>query len=204
MDRIQLLDQYLPPQCAPLIARWIDHFQCEFKISRSRGTKLGDYRPPYAGQGHRISINYDLNPYSFLVTTVHEFAHLLTWNEHKRKAKPHGSEWKANFKRMMRPFFEKEVFPMDIQRAIVQYLENPAAASCSDLRLSRALKAYDASPEHLCLLETLPIGTMFKWKADRVFKIEAKIRKRFRCVEPATGKVYLFNPLVEVEAYITK
>jgi hypothetical protein len=23
-------------------------------------------------------------------------------------------------------------------------------------------------------------------------------------VEPATGKVYLFNPLVEVEAYITK
>jgi predicted SprT family Zn-dependent metalloprotease len=123
---------------------------------------LGDYRPPYAGQGHRISINYDLNSYSFLVTTVHEFAHLLTWNEHKRKAKPHGSEWKANFKRMMRPFFEKEVFPMDIQRAIVQYLENPAAASCSDLRLSRALKAYDASPEHLCLLETLPIGSLFK------------------------------------------
>ena len=77
---------------------------------------MGDYRPPYAGQGHRISINYDLNSYSFLVTTVHEFAHLLTWNEHKRKAKPHGAEWKANFKRMMRPFFEKEVFPISGHR----------------------------------------------------------------------------------------
>jgi hypothetical protein len=35
-----------------------------------------------------------------------------------------------------------------------------------------------------------------------VFKIEAKIRKRFRCVEPATRKVYLFNPLVEVEEVV--
>ena len=54
MDKIKVLEQYLPPQCAPVIARWIDHFQCQFKVSRIRNTKLGDYRPPFAGEGHRI------------------------------------------------------------------------------------------------------------------------------------------------------
>ncbi len=199
MDKIKVLEQYLPPQCAPVIARWIDHFQCQFKVSRTRNTKLGDYRPPFAGEGHRISINYDLNAYAFLVTTVHEFAHLLTWNEHKRKAKPHGAEWKANFKRMMRPFFDKEVFPMDIQRAIVSYLENPAASSCSDLNLSRALKKYDLVQEHLSTVEALPLGSVFKFKDGRIFKKNAKVRKRYQCTEVSSGKLYLFNPLAEVE-----
>lgn len=199
MDKIKVLEQYLPPQSAPLIARWIDHFQCQFKVSRTRNTKLGDYRPPFAGEGHRISINYDLNAYAFLVTTVHEFAHLLTWNEHKRKAKPHGAEWKANFKRMMRPFFDKEVFPMDIQRAIVSYLENPAASSCSDLNLSRALKKYDLVQEHLSTVEELPLGSIFKFKDGRIFKKNSKVRKRYQCTEVSSGKLYLFSPLAEVE-----
>ena len=109
---------YLPPAAAPLIARWIDHFQCEFKVSRNRNSKFGDYRPPHGGKGHRISVNYDLNQYAFLVTTVHEFAHLHTWNGHKHRAKPHGAEWKANFKKMMQPFFEKDIFPFDIKEPL--------------------------------------------------------------------------------------
>ena len=129
----------MPPDAAPVIVRWIDYFQCEFKISRSRSTKHGDYRHPYEGRGHRISVNYNLNTYAFLVTTVHEFAHLLTWNEHKRKAKPHGTEWKANFKKMMRSFFDKNIFPPDVQKVINNYLEYPSAASCSDINLSRVL-----------------------------------------------------------------
>lgn len=201
MDKIKVLANYLPPDSAPTIARWIDHFQCDFKISRARNTKYGDYRPPHAGQGHRISINYDLNPYAFLVTTVHEFAHLLTWNEHQRKAKPHGAEWKANFKRMMRPFFEREIFPADIRQAIVRYLENPAASSCTDHQLFKALKKYDQTPEHLVLLESLPLGSVFKLKDGRVFRKDAKIRKRFRCTELASGRLYLFNPLAEVELF---
>lgn len=199
MDKIKILEQYLPPQSAPLIARWIDHFQCDFKISRTRNTKLGDYRAPFGEQSHRISINYDLNAYAFLVTTVHEFAHLLTWNEHKRKARPHGAEWKANFKRMMRPFFELDIFPADIRQAIVRYLENPAASSCTDHHLFKALKKYDHKPEHLVLVENLPLGTVFRMKDGRAFKKESKVRKRFRCTEIATGRLYLFSPLAEVE-----
>jgi hypothetical protein len=199
VDKIKVLANYLPPASAPLIARWIDHFQCDFKISRARNTKYGDYRPPHAGLGHRISINYDLNPYAFLVTTVHEFAHLLTWNEYKRKAKPHGNEWKANFKRMMRPFFEMDIFPYDVKHAIVQYLENPAASSCADPHLFKTLKQYDCRLEGWVLLESLAMGSVFQIKDGRVFRKESKLRKRFRCTELGTGRLYLFNPLAEVE-----
>ncbi|RZK82169.1 MAG: sprT domain-containing protein, partial [Pedobacter sp.] len=118
VEKVEVLSQYMPLGAAPVIARWIDYFQCEFKISKSRSTKLGDYRHPFNGVGHKISVNNNLNQYSFLVTTVHEFAHLLTWNDHKNKVKPHGEEWKKNFKRMMVPFIDQQVFPEDIQYAI--------------------------------------------------------------------------------------
>lgn len=198
MDNIAVLSKYLPAEAAPLIARWIDHFHCEFKISRNRNSKFGDYRPPFGGRGHRISVNYNLNPFAFLVTTVHEFAHLQTWNEHQRKAKPHGSEWKLNFRKMMQPFFEKNIFPADIQSAVICYLQNPSASSCSDLNLLRTLKKYDAAVEPVYTVESLPLNTVFCLKDQRVFKKESLVRKRYRCTEVNTGRVYLFSPLAEV------
>ena len=199
MDKVKVLEKYLPPDAAPLIGRWIDYFKCEFKISRNRGSKFGDYRSPYGGKGHRISVNYDLNPYAFLVTTVHEFAHLHTWNEHKQKAKPHGTEWKANFKKMMQPFFEKDIFPADVKHAITSYLNNPAASSCSDLNLYRSLRKYDAPKESVLTVEKVPLKALFKIKGGRVFRKEEQLRKRFKCVEIATKRVYLFSPVAEVE-----
>ncbi len=197
MEKVNVLAQYMPAEAAPIIAKWIDYFQCEFKISKTRSTKLGDYRHPYQGRGHRISVNYNLNHYAFLVTTVHEFAHLLTWNEYKNKVKPHGLEWKSNFKRMMLPFFEKQVFPEDIHQAIISYMSNPAASSCSDLHLSRALKKYDHQSDALHV-EQLPLHTYFMIKDGRRFKKGEQIRKRYKCLCIDNQKIYLFNPLAEV------
>lgn len=199
MDKIKILESYLPPNAAPVISKWIDYFQCEFKVSRNRGTKFGDYRSPFGGKGHRISVNFDLNSYAFLVTTVHEFAHLYTFSQHQHKAKPHGAEWKTNFKRMMKPFFELEIFPADIKHVIQNYLDNPAASSCSDLTLFRALKKYDVKEASQMLVEKIPVNGLFRWKDGRVFRREECLRKRYRCVEVSTNKVYLFNPVAEVE-----
>jgi SprT protein len=197
MDKVNLLAQYMPAKAAPMIAKWIDYFQCEFKISKGRNTKLGDYRHPFKDKGHKISVNNNLNPYAFLVTTVHEFAHLLTYNEHKNKVKPHGNEWKLNFKKMMNPFFESQVFPEDIHKSILAYLQNPAASSCSDLQLARTLKKYDA-PANTTRVEELPINTVFILKDGRKFKKGEQIRKRYRCTCLDNGNIYLFNPLAEV------
>lgn len=197
MDKVNLLAQYLPGEAAPVIARWIDYFQCEFKISKTRATKLGDYRHPFRQQGHKISVNNNLNPYAFLVTTVHEFAHLITWNDHQNKVKPHGEEWKTNFKKMMVPFLEKQVFPADLQRAIRTYLDNPSASSCTDLGLARALKIYDRQTAHV-RLEELAGGTLFTIRDGRKFRKGVQLRKRFRCECLSNGQVYLFSPLAEV------
>jgi hypothetical protein len=199
VDKINVLAQYMPTPAAPIIAKWIDYFQCEFKISKSRNTKLGDYRHPFKEKGHKISVNNNLNSYAFLVTTVHEFAHLLTYNEHKNKVKPHGTEWKINFKKMMQPFFEIEVFPVDVQQSIINYLNNPAASSCTDLNLARVLKKYDEQI-HTNRVEELPINTIFTLKDGRRFKKGDKVRKRYKCVCLDNGNVYLFNPLAEVLA----
>jgi len=199
VDKTEILKQYLPEAAAPVIAKWIDYFQCEFKVSRNRGTKFGDYRSPFGGKGHRISVNFDLNSYAFLVTTVHEFAHLYTFNQHRYKAKPHGSEWKSNFKQMMKPFFELEIFPADIKHVIQNYLNNPAASSCSDLTLFRALKKYDVKEASVVLVEKVPANALFRWKDGRVFRRGERLRKRYRCVEVNSNRVYLFNPVAEVE-----
>ncbi|MHA4894271.1 SprT-like domain-containing protein [Pedobacter sp. PWIIR3] len=199
MEKENILAQYMPVGASPVIARWIDYFQCEFKISKTRSTKLGDYRHPHKGIGHKISVNNNLNAYSFLVTTVHEFAHLLTWNDHKNNVKPHGEEWKRNFKKMMVPFLEKKIFPEDVQYAIVNYLNNPTAASCTDLNLSRTLKKYDATANDSAhRLEELPLNATFTIKDGRRFKKGERLRKRFRCTSLDNGNIYLFNPLAEV------
>jgi len=202
VEKVQVLTQYMPPAAAPLIAKWIDYFQCEFKISRNRATKLGDYRHPFKDAGHKISVNNDLNRYAFLVTTVHEFAHLLTWNEYKNKVKPHGQEWKNNFKRMMSPFLEQSVFPEDIHRAILTYLSNPSASSCTDLQLSRALKRYDQA-YNSSRLEEIPLNTVFTIKDGRKFRKGERLRKRYRCLCLDNGNIYLFNPLAEVTLLAT-
>lgn len=192
------LSKYMPAPAAPVISRWINDSKCQFRVSRSRTSKFGDYRPPHGGHGHRISVNHNLNPYAFLITTVHEFAHLKTWNTYKNRVKPHGQEWKACFRQLMQPFLQAAVFPQDIQMAISNYMNNPAASSCSDLNLFRVLQRYDANKDDIQTVEQLPENTVFVLKNGRVFQKKEKIRKRYRCIEVKTQRVYLFSPIAEV------
>ena len=76
-----ILDKYLPEQAVPVIAQWIYKYDFKLKIKKSRSSKYGDYRPPVKGQNHLITINHDLNKYAFLITLVHEIAHLTNFNK---------------------------------------------------------------------------------------------------------------------------
>ena len=146
---------------------------------------------------HQITINHDLNEYAFLITLVHEVAHLCNWDKHKNNVKPHGEEWKKEFKILMSPLLREEIFKPDVIQALRDYMNNPAATTCSDLSLSRVLKKYD-HPKGLVLLETVEDNTIFKIQTGRYFVKGERIRKRFQCRELKTNKVYLFNPLSEV------
>ncbi|NGF55075.1 SprT family zinc-dependent metalloprotease [Parapusillimonas sp. SGNA-6] len=197
-DYSKQLSKYIPEQAAPIISQWINDTGCRFKVTRSRSSKLGDYRAPFRGQTHQITVNHDLNPFAFLITTIHEFAHLKTWNEFKNGVKPHGVEWKRNFKLLIEPFIRLQIFPSDILKAVTTYMDNPAASSCTDLHLYRTLKNYDTKDSSAQHVEDLENNSVFCLKNGRSFQKLEKIRKRYKCIALDSQKIYLFHPLAEV------
>lgn len=195
-----VLRKYIPEPAVERIAVWIVDYDFKLKIKKERSTKLGDYSSPQRGMNHVITVNHNLNQYSFLITLIHEVAHLTTFNKFRNTVSPHGQEWKNEFKILMQPFLAPEVFPIDVLYAIRKYMENPAASSCTDTHLLRTLKLYD-DKEGQVFLEYLPYKSVFLYNGSKVFQKGERIRKRFRCIEISTGTVYLFNPLTEVELF---
>ena len=103
------------------------------------------------------------------------------------------------YRQLLSQFLAQNVFPNDIKTALEQSLHNPAASSCADEQLLRTLRAYDDRPSHLVFVEAVPTGAIFKTHDGKIFGKGEKIRKRFRCEEVKTRKIYLFSPVYEVE-----
>lgn len=197
---LQQLKAYLPEGSFEDVVHYLQHYKVQLTITRERRTVLGDYRNAHAGNQHRISVNGNLNKYAFLITLLHELAHLFTYERFGHKVFAHGNEWKNEYSKVLAQFLLKKIFPADIQKTLLKTLQNPAASSCADTSLLRVLHFYDEKKEGVTLIESLPTNTLFKIKGGRTFRKEEKVRKRFKCVEISTGKIYLFSPVYEVTA----
>jgi SprT protein len=196
----EILKSYLPEESIERIADWILHFNFNLKLTENRSSKLGDYRPAIKNSRPLITINHNLNKYSFLITLVHEIAHLTAFEKHKNgrhRILPHGQEWKEEYKFLMRSFMHEKVFPDDVMVALKKYMNNPAASSCADENLLRVLRNYDTKKSFMLHVEELAQGAHFL-HGKRLFIKGEKIRKRFKCVEFATKREYLFSPLAEI------
>jgi SprT protein len=193
------LQSYLPAGSFDDVAYYLQHYKVHLTITRQRQSILGDYRHAHADKTHRISVNGNLNKYSFLITLLHELAHLFTYEQFGHRVMAHGKEWKNEFSKILAKFLLKKIFPVDIEKALLQTLQNPAASSCGDEKLIRVLNNYDDKKAGIHLVESLPEGSHFKIKGERIFKKGEKIRKRYKCVEVKTGKLYLFSAVYEVE-----
>ncbi|MES2680424.1 MAG: SprT-like domain-containing protein [Bacteroidota bacterium] len=195
-----ILRKYVPEQSVALIAEWIIKYDFKLKIKKERSTRLGDYTSPHNGLNHTITINHNLNRYSFLITLVHEVAHLVTYNQYKNTVNPHGKEWKQNFQILIQPFLTTDIFPLEVFSALRMYMKNPAASSCSDMNLLKTLKLHDEQSD-IIFIEYLPPNALFLYNGSRIFQKGERVRKRFKCREISSGSVYLFNPLTEVEIF---
>ena len=100
---------------------------------------------------------------------------------------------------MLKKFVENKIFPPDIERELLSSLKNPAASSCAEDDLIRVLRKYDTNTNGYRLVEEIPLNSLFKLDDGKVFKKGEKQRKRFKCEEVKTGKMYLFSPVYEVE-----
>ena len=196
---ISALQNFLPPDTYEPVLAYLHNYKVHLTVARERKSILGDYRHPSRGQNHRISVNGNLNKYSFLITLLHELAHMLAFEKFGNRIDPHGREWKLVFGQLLAQFIEHNVFPADIKKSLVQSLHNPAASSCSDQDLLRVLKRYDEKETHLVFVESIPEGSLFKTQDGKIFKKGEKVRRRFKCEEVKTRKIYLFSPVYEAE-----
>jgi predicted SprT family Zn-dependent metalloprotease len=195
---ISALQAYLPPNTYETVLHYLQHYKVHLTVARERKSILGDYRHRHGSQAHRISVNGNLNSYAFLVTLLHELAHLLTFEKWGNRVAAHGQEWKAVFGQLLAQFIKHDVFPTDIKQVLLQSLHNPAASSCADEALLRVLKKYDEKKRNVLFVEDVPSGALFQTHDGRVFQKGERVRKRFRCLEVSTKRLYLFSPVYEV------
>lgn len=191
------LARYIPEHAVRPVFELIVSNQVHLKIVNERQTRHGDYRRALNGK-HEITVNASLNQYKFLITLIHEIAHLAAFEKFGRHIKPHGNEWKITFQRLMVPFIRPEIFPQHLLPLLARHFRNPSASSDTDTTLSLALKQFDQQNDKNYVFE-IPYGSIFRISNGKIFKKIAVRTKRFECIEISTGKIYLFNPNAEVE-----
>ncbi len=198
----EVLSKYLPEHSVNVCFELIKANNVHLKIVNERQTRHGDYRKGISGK-HEITVNSNLNKYRFLITLIHEIAHLVAFEKYGRSIKPHGDQWKITFQHLMIPFIRPEIFPNQIVPLLARHFKNPKASSDTDATLSLALKQFDVQDSDKNYIFEIPYGTIFKIKNGKVFKKIALRIKRYECLEINSGRLYLFNPNAEVEILIS-
>lgn len=191
MEKKQFFAAYVPASAAAYCARLWEQHQFDLRIVRPRRTRLGDFtRKPH--QRSRITLNANLNPYSFLITYLHEVAHHVVCSGAsgvRRKVAPHGTEWKNAFRALLLPVLSEECFPKEILTPLKSYALNPRASTGSDPALVMALAPYSAAGGNKKTLMHLSEGANFVFQ-KREFTRGALRRTRVLCVETTSRRRY--------------
>src|SRR5678815_2286866 len=121
---LHTLADYLPANSFEQVAEYLTRYKVHLTITRQRRSVLGDYRNAVHGKNHRITINGNLNSFAFLITLLHELAHLLAFEQFGNRIYAHGSEWKQVYSRLLDDFVRRKIFPGDVQIALLQSMQN--------------------------------------------------------------------------------
>lgn len=198
MDKLKsVLSSHIPASAVEYCYGLWQQYPFQFKLRKSRVTKLGDYRYDPRDGSHAITVNADLNTYQFLITYVHEVAHRVA-QKHRSLQKPHGPEWKTTFRDLMLPVLHPEVFPDDVLRILAQHMRNPKASTAGDPKLVKVLAAYDESASDTFTLEDVNLGDEFIFRKRTFRKLEKK-RTRALCLDLKNKKKYLIPEMADIE-----
>lgn len=197
-ESMDVLRKYLPEGSFERVIFYINFFKIHFTITLKRHTVLGDYRHPLPGGNHRITVNGDLNQFEFLITFLHELAHLITFEKFGARVQPHGREWKNQYGLLLQEFVALGIFPIDVHQAILKTIPDPAATANGETMLLSVLRKYNNEKQEGRTVAQIAMGGFFKTQKGQIFKKEALRRTRFLCTDYHTGAAYSFSPLTEV------
>jgi len=185
-----ILQEHLPlPSLGYCYKLW-QETPFQLKITRTRQTKVGDFTSRRSIGHPRITLNHELNPFLFLITYIHEVAHLRVHLQYGNRVDPHGEEWKISYGRLMQPMLDLHVFPENIFNELKRHMGNPRASSFADSALTKVLRLYDKNSSQYATLSDIPEGSLFHFQG-RFFK-KGKIRRtRVLCHEVKTKRDYL-------------
>ena len=197
---LHALANYLPDGAFEPVVQLIHQYKVHLTVTRERKSVLGDYRHPFLGSNHKITVNGNLNKYEFLITLLHELAHLLCFEQYRNRVEAHGKEWKNIYGSLLKAFIDLDLFPEDIKKSLKKTLLNPAATANGETALLLVLRRYNpVQKAGVVVLAHLADGTLFKEIKGRTFRKIKLRRKRIECIELATGNIYLFSALTEVQ-----
>ena len=194
-----ILRSYIPENAVEEVCNVLMPFSVQVKIVRPRKRIHGSYRKPkWAWNPHLITVNNDLNPYAFLITLLHEIAHLQACANHKFLG--HGEKWKNCFALLLKQFIALNAFPEDVCFALEKHIQNMKSSDFMDVFLTKTLQKYDSKPlvfRDLTHLEDIPEHTVFLYGNKKMEK-QTLIRKYYLCKDLKTNKLYRCHPLMEV------
>jgi hypothetical protein len=193
-----IMRRYVPENALYYCIKTWETHPFSFKVTRKRTSKVGDYRFNKSTGNHEISVNGNLNPYAFLITYLHEAAHLYHYKKYGNNQPPHGRIWKKVFQELMKPVLQENVFPPDILQQLILHMKNPKASSQSDPVLVKLLRKYDRDHDQSDIyLEDLIEGESFNLNGRSYIKLK-KRRTRSLCEDRKSGRKYLISELTRV------
>lgn len=193
----EILRKYLPEKSVTYCLDFWKTHKIQLLISKPRKSVYGNYL--FRNGIHHISVNGNLNPQAFLMTYLHEVAHLLVRVRYPKTTKPHGPEWKKEFQKVMKPVMTEEIFEPHILLALKEHMQKPGASSCSDPFLHTVLMASGKEDEPSGIpVGNLEQGQMFLFRSHQ-YEVLFQMRTRISCRKISTGQMYRFQPTAKVE-----
>lgn len=193
-----ILTKYFPENAYLALASTIESYKFSFTVTKERKSKLGDFSVR-KGQTPKITVNGTLNPYSFLITFLHELAHLAVYISHGRKIKPHGPEWKQQFQDFLLLSIKHQLFPDELLKEVLLFTTNPKASTAASPELMKALAQFDnnSTEKNTLYLDDIATDNIFIFRNQRYKKLE-KRRTRVLCERLTDNRQYTISGHAEV------
>lgn len=119
-----MLKEYLPEAVVEDMENVLRRYSCRLFVVPERRTVYGNYRMMPDGS-HRITVNKGLDKWAFFLVLLHETAHMQTRVKYGRAARPHGQEWKENYRSLLRHYIYSGVFPPALASLVYEHSCNP-------------------------------------------------------------------------------